>query len=280
MAVRRAAQAEMTALQVFTAVPKYYNEKISVRPERLERFREALADSGIAPRNVIAHAAYVLNVATSEEDKWLRARNGLAKELERSTMLGIGCVCFHPGAATGGDRSEAAERIARAIVHALETVDGETRLLVENTAGSGRTMGKSAAEVGEFLSHVPKSLRPRTGYGLDTCHLFASGHDLRESPEQLAAVLDAFETAAGEPPSFFHLNDSEGALGSARDRHALIGDGEIGAEPFRWLMQDPRSVGVPLVLETPQEHPDIDGDDPTPDPYDERMVKLLRKFAS
>ena len=275
MAVRRAGEAGMTALQVFTAVPKFYNEKISVRPERVVRFKEALAATDIDPRNVVSHAAYVLNVATSEDDKYARARAGLAKELERSTQLGIGAVCFHPGAATGGDRTAAAKRIADAIVHALKTVDGETRLLVENTPGSGRTMGKNAAEMGEILGHVPKALRGRTGYGLDTCHLFVAGHDIAGSREQLTGVLDEFEEATGEPPRFFHLNDSEGELGSTRDRHALVGEGTIGVEAFRWLLQDRRTEGIPLIVETPQEHPDIGDDDATPDPYDVRMMELL-----
>ncbi len=280
MAVRRAGAAGMTALQVFTAIPKFYNEKVSVRPERVQRFREALAATSIAPRNVVAHAAYVLNVATAEEPKYTRARAGLAKELERSTALGIGAVCFHPGAATDGDRTAAAERVAAAIVHALETVDGDTRLLVENTAGGGRTMGKTPAEVGAILSHVPARLRPRTGYGLDTCHLFVAGHDITASPKALSSILDEFEEAAGEAPAFFHLNDSEGGLGSARDRHALIGEGTIGVDAFRWLVEEPRSAGIPLILETPQANPEIAEDDATPDPWDVRAVELLRGFAT
>ena len=279
MAVRRAGEAGMTALQVFTAIPKFYNEKVSVRPERVQRFREALAATSIAPRNVVAHAAYVLNVATAEEPKYTRARAGLAKELERSTALGIGAVCFHPGAATDGDRTAAAERVAAAIVHALETVDGDTRLLVENTAGGGRTMGKTPAEVGAILSHVPARLRPRTGYGLDTCHLFVAGHDITASPKALSSILDEFEEAAGEAPAFFHLNDSEGGLGSARDRHAPIGEGTIGVDAFRWLVEEPRSAGIPLILETPQANPDVAEDDTTPDPWDVRAVELLRGFA-
>ena len=281
MAVRRAGNAGMTALQVFTAIPKYYNERVSTRPERIERFRAALDGTRIRPEHVVSHGAYVLNVATPEEAKWTRARDGLAKELERSTALGVGIVCFHPGAATDGDRAAAAKRIATAIVHALETVKGsDTRLLVENTAGAGATMAKTAEEVGEILRHVPKRLRPRTGYGLDTCHLWASGYDIAESPAGLVAALDAFEAATGEPPGFFHLNDSEGDRGSNRDRHALLGDGRIGAEPFRWLLGDRRSRGVPLILETPQLNVEIGGDDDSPDPYDVQMMVLLRELAA
>jgi deoxyribonuclease-4 len=269
----------MRALQIFSAIPKYYNERVSVRAERAERFRETIAASKIAPERIVVHAAYVLNTATPDETKWVRARDGLAKELERSTALGAGAVCFHPGAATDGDREAAAERIATAIIHALETVKGTTRVLVENTAGAGSTMARTPEEVGAILAHVPKRLRARTGYGLDTCHLFASGYDLRESPATLRGVLDAFEEATGERPGFFHLNDSEGALGSNRDRHVLIGDGHIGAEAFGWLLADPRARGVPLILETPQLDYEIGEDDATPDPYDVQMMELLTRLA-
>jgi deoxyribonuclease-4 len=280
MAALRAGRGGMTALQLFTAIPKYYGDKTSIRPERVTRFRAALGEAGIAPAHVVAHAAYVLNTASAEEEKWLRAAAGLAKELERSTALGIGALCFHPGAATGGDRAAAVERVALAISGALDAVPGKTRVLVENTAGAGLTVGRTPEEVGAILAAVPRSLRPRTGYGLDTCHLFAAGHDITRSPAALGAVLDGFEEAAGEPPSFFHLNDSEGALGSNKDRHVLIGEGRIGADPFRWLMQDRRSTGVPLILETPQQNYEIGEDDPSPDPYDVRMVELLRSFAA
>ena len=281
MAARRAGNARMRALQIFTAIPKYYGEKVGVKPERVERFRAALAGTAIAPEHVVAHAAYVLNVATPDEAKWTRAAAGLAKELERSTALGLGIVCFHPGAATDGDREAAAERIARAIVQALEAVPrSETRLLVENTAGAGTTMARTAAEVGAILAHVPKKHRGRTGYGLDTCHLFASGFDVAASRESLAGVLDTFESAVGEPPAFFHLNDSAGALGTNKDRHALIGEGQIGEAPFGWLVRDRRSRNVPLILETPQKEYEPAEDDDAPDAYDVRMVRLLERLAA
>ncbi len=279
MAALRAGKGNMSALQIFTAIPKYYGDKVSIRPERIERFRAALATTRIAPANVIVHSPYVLNVASADAEKWQRASDGLRKELERSTALGVGRVCFHPGAASGAaDRPAALKRVAKAITAALEAVTGETRLLIENTAGAGQTVGRHAEEIAGMLTAVPKKLRPRTGYGLDSCHLYASGHDITKSRAAFAAILDEFESATGEPPSFFHLNDSEGELGSNRDRHALIGDGHIGTEPFSWLMQDRRSAGVPLVLETPQENFDIADDDPSPDAYDVKMMKLLRAF--
>jgi deoxyribonuclease-4 len=279
MAARRAGASGMKALQFFTAIPKFYGDKSSMKPERAERFRAALVEANIDPRFVMAHAAYVLNTATAEEEKYSRARAGLAKELERSTLLGIGSICFHPGAAIDGDREAAAARVAGAIVHALETVpNGTTRVLVENTAGAGRTFAKTPAEVGAILHGIPAALRTRTGYGLDTCHLFASGFDLRE-PGMVTRVLDEFEAATGEAPSFFHLNDSEGDLGSNKDRHTLIGEGRIGVEAFRELVTDPRSQDIPMILETPQFNYAIAEDDLTPDPFDVRMMQLLESFV-
>ena len=280
MAARRAAAAGMSALQLFTAIPKFYGDKSTIKPDRARRFRDALAGTAIAPANVMAHAAYVLNTATHEEDKWPRAAAGLAKELERSTVLGIGALCFHPGAAKDGDRPAALARVARAITQALESVDGSTRVLIENTAGAGLTVGRTPDEVAGILAAVPKKLRPRTGYGLDTCHLFAAGHDIHSSAKALGGVLDLFEAATGEPPSYFHLNDSVFPFASNRDRHALIGEGLIGTEPFRWLLADPRSRGIPLILETPQLDYEVNESDPSPDPYDVRMLKLLQQLGA
>jgi deoxyribonuclease-4 len=274
MAVRRSANAGMKAVQIFTTIPQYYGDKTSIKPERVERFKKALAETRMEARMVMAHAAYVLNTATPEDDKWSRARGGLIKELERSTLLGIGSICFHPGAATDGDRAAAAKRVATAIIDALETHPASTtRVLIENTAGAGRTFAKTPDEIAAVLSEVPAHLRGRTGYGLDTCHLFSSGFDIRDGA--MSKVIDEFEKTIGEPPRFFHLNDSEGALGSNKDRHVLIGEGQIGVEPFKRLLEDPRTADIPLILETPQLNVDVADDDPSGDPYDIRMYELL-----
>ena len=280
MAARRAAAAGARALQIFTAPPRFYGDKATIQPARVERFHSVLAEVGIRPEHVMVHGAYVLNAASAEADKHERSAAGLRKELERSTALGAGCVCFHPGSAgSGGDRAAGVQRVAAAMTQALESTEGATRLLVENTAGAGATIGRTAAEVAAILDAIPKKLRARSGYGLDTCHLFASGYDIRRSAQALSDVLDEFEQAVGEPPAFFHLNDSEGALGSNRDRHTLIGKGELGVEPFRWLLADRRSHGVLLILETPELNNDVADDDPSPDPWDAEMFALLRELA-
>lgn len=279
-AVKRAASARMSAVQVFSAVPKYYNDKVSVKPERAERFRAALAAASISSAHVLVHAGYVLNAASPEPEKADRSAVALAKELQRTTSLGaLGC-CFHPGSAGSGDVDSALARVGDAIVRAIESVPSGSRVLIENTAGAGKTVGRTPAEVAAMLARVPSSLRPRTGYGLDTCHLFAAGHDITSSPAAQRAVLDAFAEATGELPAFMHLNDSEGAFGSNRDRHALIGEGGIGVAPFGWLLADPRAHGIPLILETPQANSEIPDDDISADEWDLRMVALLRGLAS
>jgi deoxyribonuclease-4 len=281
MAARRAAASRMRALQIMTAPPTYYNEKVTIKADRAAKFAEALAAAGIAPRFVLVHGAYVLNTASPEEQKATRAKGGLAKEFERSTVLGIGACCFHPGSAGDSDPGEACDRVGDAIRFALEmvpeTVSG-TRVLIENTAGAGRTMGRSGEEIARMLARIPPELRHRTGYGLDTCHLFASGHAIAESPEKQCEILDTFERTVGESPAFFHLNDSQHPFASNKDRHALIGDGQIGVEPFRWLLNDRRTEGIPLVLETPQERKEVADDDASADPADEKMMRLLESF--
>lgn len=280
MAARRAGKSGMHAMQLFTAKPTFYNEKATVKPEKAAAFRAALNEAGIDPRFVVVHAGYVLNTASPEPEKCAKAALALAKEFERSSTYGVGAVCFHPGSAGDSSREEACARTGAAITQALTAVpEGPTRLLIENTAGAGRTMGRTAEEIALMLSHVPAALRARTGYGLDTCHLYASGHDLGAGADAVKAILDEFQRATGEPPGFFHLNDSQGALASNKDRHMLIGEGTIGIEPFRWLLADVRTRGVPLILETPNERePEGDTDD-TPDPFDLRMLALLRELA-
>jgi deoxyribonuclease-4 len=281
MAVRRAGAAGMRAVQVFSAVPKYYNDKVGVKPDRVQRFRDALDATGILPAHVVVHAAYVLNTASAEPEKWTRAAAGLAKELERSTTLGVMGCCFHPGSAGTSDRDGGIARVADAIVQAIESAPpGTTRVLVENTAGAGATIGRTAEEVASILARVPAALRARTGYGLDTCHLFASGHAINASPAEQTAVLDAFEQSTGESPAFFHLNDSQGALGSNKDRHMLIGEGLIGADAFGWLLHDRRAQGIPLILETPQEKSEVADDDASADPWDVRMIELLKTLGA
>ncbi len=283
MAIRRAVDAGARTLQIFTAPPTYYNEKIGFKPPKVLTVHKVLAEVGLTPRALFVHAAYVLNTASPEEEKATRARSGLAKEYERTSALGAYGCCFHPGSAGDSAPEDAAVRVGVAIRHALETVPENasgTRVLIENTAGAGKTMGRTPEEIARMLAQVPAALRHRTGYGLDTCHLFAAGHAIHESAEGQRAVLDRFESVIGEPPAFFHLNDSQHPFGSNKDRHALIGAGAIGEAPFRWLLADARTYAVPLILETPSEREETADDDASADPADARMIALLESFLS
>ncbi len=280
MAAARAGAAGMAALQIFSAMPQFYNEKVSVKPDRVKRFTDAMAAAGIEKRYCIVHAAYVLNTASGEPEKYARARAGLAKELERTSALGILGFCFHPGSAGTSDPAGAIERVGDAMAFALEQVPHGAKIFIENTAGAGRTMGRTPQEIAGMLARVPAAHRSRAGYGLDTCHLYASGHDFTSSPRAWTALLDHFVSVTGEAPLFLHLNDSQGDFASNKDRHALIGEGKIGVEPFRWLLQDPRTHGIPLILETPQEHTEVAEDDALADPYDVRMITLLRSLVA
>jgi len=282
-AVQRAGSAGARAMQLFTAPPTYYNEKVTIKPDRAAAFRAALDAAGIQPRHVLVHGAYVLNTASPEEVKATRAASGLAKELERSTALGVGGFCFHPGSAGDGDPDVACDQVGDAITRALELVPetaSGTRLLIENTAGAGRTMGRSAAEIARMLARVPAELRHRTGYGLDTCHLFASGHDIASSAAAQREVLESFVATIGERPAFLHLNDSQHPFGSNKDRHALIGEGAIGVACFGWLLADPFSEGIPLILETPSELAAVAEEDVSADPADVRMLRLLESLEA
>lgn len=280
MAVARAAAAGGNSMQLFTAIPKFYGDKSRISPNRVKRFHEAIEEHGLDPFDFIVHGAYVINVCTPRADQWARASAGLAKEMERSSLLGVRGFCFHPGSCGDSDPDDAIRRVAEAMTLAIESEpDSRTRILVENTAGAGRTMGRTSSEVADMLAQIPPPLRARAGYGLDTCHLFASGYDIHTSEARLRTILDEFEEATGEPPSFFHLNDSAFPFASNRDRHALLGEGEIGLEPFRWLLADPRTHDVPLILETPTANPDIADDDPSADPNDAAMVALVRELC-
>src|SRR5687768_17474798 len=150
MAALRSANAGMTSVQIFTAIPKFYGDKSMIKPDRVKRFQDTVATTKIELQNVMVHAAYVLSVATAEADKWARASAGLTKELERSSTLGVGQFCFHPGSASDGDPQAAALRVAKAMTVALRTHDTRTRILVENTAGAGKTIGRTAQEIADI----------------------------------------------------------------------------------------------------------------------------------
>jgi endonuclease IV len=177
MAARRAGSAGMTALQIFSAVPKFYNEKVGVKPERLTAFHGALAAAGIARDAVIVHAGYVLNCATPEAEKWNRASLALTKELERSTALQVRGVCFHPGAATDQDRAAGVARVAAAMTQALETIDGDTG--TPSGARSRRWQGSSPRSRSRCVRAPAMGWTPATCSRRDTTSAHRGLHAVR-----------------------------------------------------------------------------------------------------
>ena len=185
--------------------------------------------SGSLPEHVVVHAAYVLNTATTDEEKWGRASAGLRKELERSTALGVGAVCFHPGAATGGDRAEAVA--PRGPRHHLGARGGERHAPAfwwRTPPGPASPWDAPPTRSAPFWPPCPPRSDRGPAMGSTPAISTPRGTTSPARRRRSSQVLDEFEAAAGAPPSFFHLNDSEGGLGSNKDRHLLLGEGRIG----------------------------------------------------
>jgi deoxyribonuclease-4 len=219
--------------------------------EEADRFHAERERTGIWP--VFAHNTYLVNLASADPAIRERSIACTVDELERCHRLGLPWLVLHPGAHGGAGPEKGIERIAAATRRIFaRTPQVKTRLLFETTAGAGTLLGSTAGELARILAAVDNE--ERTGICLDTCHVFAAGYELR-SAQGYDATLAEFETELGLERLFaLHLNDSLMPLGSRRDRHAHIGEGEIGEAGFRRIMTDPRLRAVPKVLETPKEN--------------------------
>lgn len=265
-AVDRGAEIEATALQLFTKQPQRWAEP-ELSDGEVEAFRSAVEASAVGV--VASHDSYLINLASEKPDLHRKSSAAFRAELERCVRLGVDYLVTHPGNATGGDREAALERNARALAEVIEAVPGPTTVLVETTAGSGSALGWRFEELADLLARVPEPARTRTGVCLDTAHVFAAGYDLAAD---YGGVMAAFDEAIGlERLRLVHVNDSRAPLASRVDRHAHLGEGELGEEGFRALMRDPRLRSVPRVLETPKE------DDATAS--DRRNLAVLRRLA-
>jgi len=264
--VERAAEIEATALQIFTGQPQRWAEP-ELGEEDVARFREALAASPIVA--TVSHDSYLINLASHRPELLEKSRAAFEAELGRCLRLGLDYLVTHPGNATGGDREAAILRNAEAVADALARHPGETMVLLETTAGSGTALGWRFEELAALIEAVPADRRDRVGVCMDTAHVFAAGYDLREG---YAEVMEAFDRQVGlDRLRVVHVNDSRGALGSRVDRHAHLGQGEIGEPGFAALMRDERLAGVARVLETPKD------DDPVAS--DRRNLAFLRRAA-
>lgn len=266
-APERAARLGAVVLQLFTKPPSQWKEP-NLEPEEVEAFQRMRREYGI--RTVAAHDSYLINLATPDERLHRRSLEAFRSELERCVALGIEFLVSHPGNATDGDRECGIERNARAIEEALAAVPGRTMVLLETTAGGGTALGATFEELAEIRGRIRASLRRRVGMCMDLCHVWAAGYDIRDDYD---GVFRQFDQVIGlKHLRLFHLNDSVAPLGSRRDRHAHIGKGTLGAEPFRRLMRDPRFRAIPKILETPK-----DGDEVASDRANLRRLRSYRR---
>jgi deoxyribonuclease IV len=265
----RAAEIGSRWIQIFTKQPQRWADPVFGDRER-EAYKAACEEHGVIGTTV--HASYLINAASPTE--WLYEKSVLSLEAEyrRSATIGAAHVVVHPGSATDGDRKSGLLRNAYAVVHALQAIEADTILCLEGTTGKGNILGATLEELRLMLDMVEEvggsDIRKRAACCLDTCHLYAAGYDLRERYEEVMAEVEHVIGLA--EIRVWHLNDSQGALGSKTDRHAWIGDGEIGTEGFRQLMTDDRWIDTPMLLETPK------GDDATAS--DRRNLELLRSM--
>jgi len=235
------------ALQIFTRNQRQWNPA-PLTEEEQELFAAAWKKSSAMP--VASHASYLVNLASAKPDLVEKSIAVFAAELQRCALLNIPLVVMHPGS-HGGDGVEAGlARFIKNLDQALERADNQVTVLLETTAGQGTGLGSRFEELGAIMegSKYPDKL----GVCVDTCHIFAAGYDIC-SPEGYQATMDEFDTRVGiERIRFFHLNDSKKGLESRVDRHEHIGQGEIGLEAFRNLLNDPRFANHPMTLETPK----------------------------
>ena len=235
-------------LQIFSKNERQWRAK-PLLEESIAQFKAEAARSGLGP--VMAHGSYLANLASPNDELWERSIAAVADELDRCDRLGIPYLVLHPGAHTGSGVEAGLKRVVAAVDRLFaDEVGGNTLLLLETTAGQGTCLGGAFEELAEMIQ---LARRPeRVAICVDTCHIFAAGYDI-STAEGYDATFDRLVELVGlDRIKAFHLNDSKGALGSHLDRHEAIGDGQIGIEGFRRLLNDPRFCGLPMVLETPK----------------------------
>jgi deoxyribonuclease IV len=235
------------AIQVFTRNQMQWRARALSAVEAVG-FGEGIKECGI--QATVSHDSYLINLGSHEPVTLQKSLEAFADEIERCEQLGIPFLVFHPGSHVGVGEVAGLQRI----IDSLNAVLGQrpkykTQVLLENTAGQGSNLGYRFEHLAEILG---KTQYPdRMGVCLDTCHLFASGYDLR-TRSSYEATFDRFDAIVGlGRVRVFHLNDSKKSLGSRVDRHENIGKGELGLEPFRFLLNDPRFAALPMLLETP-----------------------------
>jgi deoxyribonuclease-4 len=245
-AVKRASDRGADAIQIFNQNPRAWKPR-TYAEEEIAAYRSAAAAASI--RALLIHAVYLLNCASENPDFRAKTLLSLTTSLRAGAALGAQAVVLHPGSALkGGDAVAAIPRAGAVIAEALAESDG-CPLALENTAGAGGTLGRSFEELAALIDAAGSDAR--LSICLDSCHLFASGYDIRTA-DGLGTVLDEFDRLVGFGRlGSLHLNDSVGGLGSNRDRHANIGAGELGRSGCAVFLSEPRFERLACVLETP-----------------------------
>ena len=246
-AFERIARVGGESLQIFTRNQRQWNPKVLTSDE-IDAFKAARREQG--DMTVASHASYLINLASGKEELQLKSIASFSGELQRCHDLGIPYVVMHPGS-HGGDGVEAGLiRFVQGLDAAIEHAGSDTMVLLETTAGQGTSLGSRFEELACIRgnSRHPEKL----GVCLDTCHVFAAGYDIRSETAYLRTVAEFDRLIGLEHLHFFHLNDSKKELGSRVDRHEHIGQGCIGLEAFKHLLNDSRFAAHPMTLETPK----------------------------
>ncbi|MBD3382147.1 MAG: deoxyribonuclease IV [candidate division Zixibacteria bacterium] len=257
---------DCAALQIFTKSSNQWKSK-PLTDDEIERFHRRQKETGIYP--VIAHTAYLINIASPKEAIYKKSITALIDEIERCHLLGIDDLVLHPGSYL--DTTE--EEGIRKIIETLNQINDSThatgvRISLETTAGQGTNLGYKFEQIAEMIEGVEN--KERVSVCIDTCHIFAAGYDIRDR-ESYQKTMQEFDATIGlKYLKAIHMNDSKMEFAKKRDRHAHLGQGNIGADAFRFIMQDDRLKDVPKLLETPKEE---DGKS-----MDEVNLNLLRKF--
>ncbi len=248
-ALLRGADIHATVIQIFTANQRKWSTDL-IPEQEVELWEKSLETTEI--QNIMSHASYLINLGAHSEETERNSIRAFQQEITRCHQLHIDYLNFHPGSSTGWDsREECLDRIIKnLLLFEKQCARGNTRLILETTAGQGNYLGKNFAELNYIISQVKQKVP--IGVCIDTCHVFASGMDIRTS-EGFDEMLEKFDTTIGlEHLHAFHVSDSQEALGSNKDRHASLGEGEIGLDAFRCLMKHPKLKSLPKYLETPK----------------------------
>ena len=219
----------------------------------------------------VAHNSYLINLASHDDTLWRRSVDAFVIEMERAELFGLDYLVAHPGTPVDGDEEAGLARVAQALDEIQRRCPKyHVMVLLETTAGQGKSLGHRFEHLAEIIALVRKS--ERLGVCLDTCHVFAAGYPLAPRKQYLA-TMRAFDRIIGlDRLLAFHLNDSKKPLGSRVDRHAHIGQGHLGLEAFRYLVNDRRFRNHPMILETPKEGPNDEA-------MDAINLKLLRELV-